>query len=458
MRAEGGADELAKAETRLAGWRAWSEPEMADPAVGMPIAQALAICDRVTAWAVRRYAATGDLLYASTSTLAEEVRAALASLGRERLPRLLVERVIDQALDLGHPNPASQAEAASWRSVPHPGAVWAPRDAVVWWNFVATREGATRSPWTEAERAELAAAGCPADDVTVAARAASAAWERSVLNARERVLFVSGGPVCASDDGMHPLSHRLRPALDRVATRIGLETALRVPGFDLAGIPIERRAVEARTLPGARFVWTVPDGFAARLADTAESATSLENLFSCQLMWALRHVARLRPGRVRSIPDANQLLGNLAHALAREVFTPGDPPGRDEAERRTVELLEGRIDELAAPLRHNASRARCRREGPGSGEPGNVRGLGSRRGITSSPRGRRCTACTSYIPGRTFGHCRRRGICSLRPRPRPANTTPCRLGPASVRECVRRQGWRRQTARACAKPAPCGSS
>ena len=351
-RAEGVAAELVKAEARLAGWRAWSEPEMADPATGMPVGQALAICDRVTAWAVRRYAATGDLLYASTSTLAEEVRAALASLDRERLPRLLVERVIDQALDLGHPNPGSQAEAASWRSVPHPGAVWAPRNAVVWWNFVATREGASRSPWTEAERAELAAAGCPADDVTVAARAASAAWERSVLNARERVLFVSGGPGCSSDDGMHPLSHRLRPALDRVATRIGLETALRVPGFSLAGTAIERRAVEARALPGARFGWIVPDGFAARLAATAESATSLENLFSCQLMWALRHVARLRPGRVRSIPDANQLLGNLAHALAREVFTPGDPPGPDEAERRTAELLEGRIDELAAPLRH----------------------------------------------------------------------------------------------------------
>lgn len=351
-RVDGDVAELAKVGPRLARWRAWSEPEMADPAAGMPVAQALEICDRVTAWAVRRYAATGDALYASTSTLADEVRAALASLGRERIPRLLVERVIDQALDLGHPNPATQAEAAPWRSVLHPGAVWAPRDAVVWWNFVATREGAVRSPWTEAERAELAAADCPADGMTSAARAASAAWERAVLNARDRVVFVSGGRGCGTDDGLHPLSHRLAPALDRVALRVGLETALRVPRFTLAGTVIERRAVEARALPAARFEWTVPAGFATRLTDTAESATSLENLFSCQLMWALRHVARLRPGRVRSIPDANQLLGNLAHAIAREVFAPGDPPGRAGAERQTRELLEDRIDQLAAPLRH----------------------------------------------------------------------------------------------------------
>lgn len=350
-RAGGDADQLAAVDSRLGRWREWAEPEMVDPSVGMPLPQALAICDRVAAWATRRYAATNDPLYASTTALAGEVRAALASLGRDRLPRLLVERVIDQALDLGHPNPGLQAEAACWRSVPHPGSVWAARDTVVWWNFITTREGASRSPWTEAERQELSAADCPADDVSLAGRAASAAWERSVLNARERIVFVSGGPDCETDEGAHPLAHRLKPALDRVATRIGLETALRSPAINLAGTTIERRAIESRSLPGVRFAWATPNGFAARLADTSESATSLENMFSCQLMWALRHVARLRPGRVRSIPDANQLLGNLAHAIAREVFTPGAPPAPEEVERRVSELLEGRIDQLAAPLR-----------------------------------------------------------------------------------------------------------
>ncbi|WP_380784890.1 PD-(D/E)XK nuclease family protein [Sphingomonas sp. R86521] len=351
-RCEGDAAELAKAAARLERWRSWSEPKMADVGTGMPLAQALGICDRVTAWAVRRYAATNDPLYASTSLLAGEVRAALASLGRQSLPRLLIERVIDQALDFGHPNPGSQAEAARWRSVPHPGAVWAPRDVVVWWNFVTTREGAARSPWTEAEKHELKTAGCPADDVTMAARAASVAWERAVLNARDRIVFVSGGQGCEDEDGIHPLAHRLKPALDRVATRVSIETALREPEIALAGAIIGRRAVEPRALPAAQFAWTAPAGFVARVSDVAESATSLENLFSCQLMWALRHVARLRPGRVRSIPDANQLLGNLAHAIAREVFAPGAPPGPADAERHAAELLEGSIDQLAAPLRH----------------------------------------------------------------------------------------------------------
>jgi len=54
---------------------------------------------------------------------------------------------------------------------------------------------------------------------------------------------------------------------------------------------------------------------------------------------------------VRSIPDANQLLGNLAHALAHEIFAPGAPPALDEAARRARERLDSLVDQLAAPLK-----------------------------------------------------------------------------------------------------------
>lgn len=348
-----GEDEIAIAgvDPRLARWKSWAEPQTADPAVGMSLEQALAICDRVVTWAARRYAATLDVLYAATATLSGEVRSALGALGRERLPRLLIERVIDQALDEGHPNPAAQAEAARWRSVRHPGAIWAPAPAVVWWNFVATREGSVRSPWTERERNELAAFGCPADDMALAARAASTAWERAILNASETVLLVAGGLDCDADDNLHPLAHRLKPALDEVAVRIGLETALSTPILELAGATLSRRATAPRALPAPRFAWDTPDGFTERLEQTSESATSLESLFSCQLMWALKHIARVRPGRVRSIADANRLLGNLAHAIARDIFLPGPPPDAPAAARRAAELVEARIDQLAAPLR-----------------------------------------------------------------------------------------------------------
>lgn len=346
------ADEIARIVPRLARWRAWTEPETANPETGMPITQALQICDLVNAWAGTRYGIDEDPLYAATATLAREVRNALAALGRDHLPRLLVEQIIDQALDLGQANPGAIAEAASWRSVQHPGSVWAPASTLVWWNFSATTEGSERAPWSNAERAELVAADCPADAINRAAQAASAAWERAILNAGERVLLVACGLNCDAEDSLHPLAHRLKPALDRLAVRIDLEAALRAPALLLSGVELARQATALRPLASPQFVWATPPGFTTKLADRAQSATSLENLFSCQLLWALRHVAGLRAGRVRSIPDGNQLLGNLAHAIAREIFQPGAPPDAGAAAAETQGLLEARIDRLAAPLRH----------------------------------------------------------------------------------------------------------
>lgn len=350
--AEGDADKMAKIGPRLSRWRAWAEPDLASPDTGMPLAQALLICDRVTTWASVRYASSGDVLYSATAALAGEVRAALAALKREHLPRILIERIIDQAMDAGQANPGAQAQAAGWRSVAHPGAVWAPAGAVVWWRFESTTEGTQRAPWTGAERDELAQAGCPADDVTLAARAVSAAWERAILNARDRVMLIAAGLGSQSEDSHHPLAHRLKPALEVLAVRTDLEDALYTDQLPFAGTVLMREAADVRSLPQSQVSWATPSAFTERLKGVTESATSLESLMACQLMWALRHVARLRPGRVRSIPDANQLLGNLAHALARDVFPPGPPPTPAEAEKRTADLLEGRIDQLAASLRH----------------------------------------------------------------------------------------------------------
>lgn len=351
-RAAGDPKAIGEVAARIARWRAWAEPEIADPVKGMPVGQALAICDRVASWATRRHAAASDPLYLVTANLANDVRNALAMIGRSFLPRTLVERVIDQALDIGHANPLAVAEAALWRSATHPGAIWQPSPALIWWGFARTDEGTARSPWSAAERAELTGAGCAADDVTLEGRAASAAWERAVLNASERILFVSLGLGCEADEAAHPVAHRLAPGLARLADQVRLEDALGLPEMILAGVALPRVSIPRVPLPAAKPVWNTPEGFAARRGAMTESATSLESLLSCQLMWALRHVAQLRPGRVRSIPDANQLLGNLAHAIAREVFAPGAPPTPEDAEARATALLEPRIDELAAPLRH----------------------------------------------------------------------------------------------------------
>jgi ATP-dependent helicase/nuclease subunit B len=342
---------------RLARWRAWAEPALSDPVAGMVLTDAIAICDRTIAWAVARHANEPDSLYLATATLAGDVRSALVALNRPVLPRTLVERVIDQALDTGYDDPSAFAEAAHWRSVSHPGGVWAGVDNLVWWDFATTAEGTTRAPWTKTEQAMLAAAGTPLDDPGIAGQVLSAAWERSILNCRGHLLLVSSGLNGHDEAALHPVAHRIAPALKDSANHIRLEDAISGRETRLAGKTLQRVAIAPALLPEAKTQWVAPAGYAARLEGHVESATSFENLLSCHLKWALKHIAHLRLGRARSIPDENRLLGNIAHAIARTVFAPGVPPSPEDAAARTRMLLDETIDQIAAPLRHAAHAA-----------------------------------------------------------------------------------------------------
>lgn len=346
--------DLAAVADRITRWRAWAEPNLSDPVDGMTIVDATAICDRTTAWGISRYANDPDPLLLATATLASDVRNALVALNRTHLPRILIERIIDQALDTGHDNPAAMAEAANWRTATHPGAIWSPVDHVVWWDCKSTTEGSSRPPWTQAEREMLAAKGVELDHPALAGQALSAAWERAIINCRKRLLLVNGGLEAHDEANRHPVAHRIASAIDASANTVRLEDSLAREQSELAGEQLARVALERLAIPEARARWTTPAAYAARLEGRVESATSFENLLSCQLKWALNHVAGLRLGRARSIPDENRLLGNLAHAIARDVFEPGSPPSPEDAAERTRALLDATIDQIAAPLRHPA--------------------------------------------------------------------------------------------------------
>ncbi len=353
-RAADEADPEAAVRERMARWRAWVEPAQADPADGIALPDAAAVCDRVASWATRRAAGSSDPLYRSTARLAMEVRAAFLRLGRERLPKAWVDRVVDQALSDGDRDPRARAEAAPKRQVlAHPGAIWGPADVVVWWDFRDGGERPPRMPWSGAERAALAAGGADLDDAAVAARATSAAWERPVTHARRQLLFVSSGLDTDTDEARHPLAFRLAPALDRLGRAARLEEALERPVLELGAARLQRQPVAPRQLPTPAPWWPTPRGYATRVADRVESATSLESLLACPMQWALGHVARVRAGRVRSIPEPEQLFGNLAHALAADVFVPGDPPSPAAAEARVSQDFERCVDELAVPLRYD---------------------------------------------------------------------------------------------------------
>ncbi len=138
------ADPNKRAE-RLAEWREFVEPERHDPTVGIPRAAARRIAASVKSWAARRFSADEDPLYFTLAQMASEMATAIDANGLERFDRLLIERMIEELSDVGAADPGAIAEAAPWRAVSHPGAVWGPAKTIVWWRFADSSEASAEA-------------------------------------------------------------------------------------------------------------------------------------------------------------------------------------------------------------------------------------------------------------------------------------------------------------------------
>ena len=78
--------------------RAWIEGDRFDPEDGIPRASARAIADRVRNFATRRYSTTENEIWLELARAATDLDRALAVLGMDKVERLLLEQMIEQAL------------------------------------------------------------------------------------------------------------------------------------------------------------------------------------------------------------------------------------------------------------------------------------------------------------------------------------------------------------------------
>lgn len=338
-----------RAET-ISGWRAFVEPERHDPIVGMPRAAAGGIASRLAAWATSRYGTSEDSLFLALATAASDLAAAIEATEAERLDRLLIERMIEQVVGAGVADPAALAEAAPWRAVAHPGAIWGAADTVIWWHFADNGEVGQRTVWDAKELNALAAAGCPLEDPALAIRRVAAAWERPLRQARKKLILVRPAVAGSQEVKTHPLWHSLVAGRRGVEERVGIraEVILKEAAPQFAGRVLSRQKVEPAAPTRRRSEWSAPaDAISAR---TFESATSLSSLLSCPLRWTLQYAAGLRSSPRQSLADGDAMFGSLAHKIAEGLFLPGAPPDPKETVKVASARLEELLPEMAATL------------------------------------------------------------------------------------------------------------
>lgn len=342
-----------KADRRLAGWREWTVGGVHRRDAGMPAQVVRDIAGRVQAWALEIDAGTGDPLLFAAAGAAGALIEAVDLVGLEIIPALLLERMLDQVTAEGAQNPDHIATAGGLRCVRHPSAIWAKAPRLVWWDFKGPGERVPSSPWSRAEIAALAAARCVLETAADSARRIARSYANAILMAGERVMLVTPAFTGTAQATSHPLEHQLQPIISKARPLVtwNAERLLQEADHLLLGRNLHRECIEVEEPPTQRATWTVPEGVKARLATRVESATSFERLVDCQMRWLMVDVMKLSHGRAAEIPDANQLLGNLAHELAHDVIQPGEALDPERVLAHVEEHFDAMVDAIASPLR-----------------------------------------------------------------------------------------------------------
>ena len=189
--------------------REWLEPERCARDAGLPTSAADAICRRVQRWALKRAAGTDDPVYMQTANAAATLADTILASGLDPISKPQIDRMIDAVIAEGVARPGSIAEAAPWTNVDQPSQIWDRALAVVWWGFHDPGFGSADAPWTEAEQAELRAAGTVLQSPEQAIGLHLDAQRRAILNATDRVLLIMPATSAAEPVRTHPIWHEI---------------------------------------------------------------------------------------------------------------------------------------------------------------------------------------------------------------------------------------------------------
>ena len=335
-------------DASLREWRQWLEPRRFDRDTGIAANAADEICRRVQRWALRRAAGTDDSVYRQAAKTAAALADTIAASALETIRKPQLDRMIDSVVAEGIGRPGTIAEAATWTIVDDPSQIWGRCHSVLWWGFFNPGQLVVRSPWSEAERSELSAAGSaivPAEDILSLRLAAQ---KRGLLNAADRVLLVAPAMSAGVAHAKHPIWHELAKLGERDRAIVDGRELRLAERVSLAEREWQPHPVDIGTIPDSRRDWTVPGGLIG--PRKTESATSLESLLGCSLKWVLEHRAGIRESVLLDMADDNRLKGNIAHEVLAHFFAAAIPENEQGVLTTVEALLGSMLPEIGSPL------------------------------------------------------------------------------------------------------------
>jgi ATP-dependent helicase/nuclease subunit B len=160
--------------------------------------------------------------------------------------------------------------------------------------------------------------------------------------ATKRLILVAPRQEGAEVIGPHPLRDRLTALFGKSVQQLEQSDTewLQVSAGSCCLSSVE---IHRRDLPRPQRFWSVPPAYLQ--LRPVESYSSLVTLFQEPFRWVLTYSAKLKEGPIQAIGNQRTLMGNLAHRLFEELFTPGET-----CAGWTEKKVSGKIDTLLACL------------------------------------------------------------------------------------------------------------
>ena len=318
-----------------------------DPDTGAPMPVLAEHCARVARWAAGR-ANLPDISEAQRSsfliaqrqaTAAAEAIDEVAKSDDEHLPRLQLERLIEEVMATGSGRPDIEAECGHVHVVGQAAATISPVDRVLWWDFSAP-DLPRKWPWSPVELSQLQSHGVNLPSVDELLQFMARTWLRPVMAATRQLILVMPRRRGGKPAVHHPLWDQILALLPEGEQVPALDyDRVLENGEQHPWLSAELESVPYRGLPVKQRWWQLNNGELLGRRDV-ESFSSLQDFVNAPHRWVLNHKARLYPGSLAKIGEDNRQKGALLHRLFEWLFTS------QELDWRSVDQpeLQGWVD------------------------------------------------------------------------------------------------------------------
>ncbi|MFZ4428196.1 MAG: PD-(D/E)XK nuclease family protein [Saprospiraceae bacterium] len=310
-------------------YQMWFERRRYDSSGEAPKADAIEMFTYLAQWAGEKYArGEGGVSMHLLRVQAQRIADLLLALPESHLSSLELERIIRTIYEAA-PLQLRAQEQGSFTYAQEPGAILAPVDNLVWWNFCGGDPAFIFSRWSVEERQYLEQIGVLPDGPE--REQALLTWQkkRPVLLARKTMVLVM--PAFSGGEAMlpHALIGDLEAGferLDPIILEIGRPGVL--PRY--GNLPDYVLLQQRRLGQPAPFIQL---GKNVLLPRARETFSSFETLLYFPHRWVFQYVLRLRKSPILSIVEDRTLYGNLVHRLFEGLLRE---PGLSSWDKATV--------------------------------------------------------------------------------------------------------------------------